>query len=90
LHFDSNRHELDTPTKELEAEAISYLCSTYIGIENKESPAYIRGWTKSYDDDERTKLLSGKGSNVLKTATKIIEDLKLSELLDIKKAGVKE
>jgi antirestriction protein ArdC len=90
LHFDSNRHELDTPTKELEAEAVSYLCSTYIGIENKESPAYIRGWTKSYDDDERTKLLSGKGSNVLKTATKIIEDLKLSALLDIKKAGVKE
>lgn len=89
LHFDSNRHELDTPTKELEAEAVSYLCSTYIGIENKESPAYIKGWTKSYDDGERTKLLSGKGSNVLKTATKIIEDLKLSALLDIK-AGVKE
>ena len=85
LHFDSNRWELDTPTKELEAEAVSYLCSTYLGIENKESPAYIRSWTKSYDDDERTKLLSGKGSNVLKTATKIIDDLKLSELLDSKK-----
>ena len=85
LHFDSNRWELDTPTKELEAEAVSYLCSTYLGIENKEAPAYIRAWTKQYDDDERTKLLSGKGSNVLKTATKIIEDLKLSELLDSKK-----
>ena len=85
LHFDSNRWELDTPTKELEAEAVSYLCSTYLGIENKESPAYIRNWTKQYDDDERTKLLSGKGSNVLKTTTKIIEDLKLSQLLDSKK-----
>ena len=84
LHFDSNRHELKRPTKELEAEAVAFLCSNYIGIENKESPAYIYSWTKSYADDERTELLKGKGSNVLKTAQKIIDDLKLSELLDSK------
>lgn len=86
LHFDSNREEISRPTRELEAEAVAYLCSSYIGIENKESPAYIRNWTKSYDDDERTNLLKGKGSNVLKTATKIIEDLKLSELLKSKES----
>lgn len=86
LHFDSNRHELSTPTKELEAEAVAHLCSCYIGIENKESPAYIKNWTHSYDDDERTKLLKGNGSNVLKTAQKIIDDLNLNQLLDSKSA----
>ena len=86
LHFDSDRHELDTPTKELEAEAIAFLCSTYIGIENKESPAYIWGWTQSKSDEEKKELLKGKGSRVLQTATDIINDLKLSELLDSKTA----
>ena len=87
LHF-KDGERIDRSTAELEAEAVSYLCSCYLGIENKESPAYILGWTKSFDDDERTKLLKGKGSNVLKTATKIIEDLKLSQLLDSKKSAV--
>lgn len=86
LHFNADRHELKTPTKELEAEAVAYLCSSYLGIENKESPAYILNWTKSFDAKKRTELLKGKGSNVLKTAQKIIDDLKLSELLDSKTA----
>lgn len=86
LHFDGNRNELNRPTKELEAEAVAFLCSSYIGIENKESPAYIRSWTSQYDDEKRTELLKGKGSNVLKTAQRIIDDLKLSELLDSKTA----
>lgn len=85
LHFDKNRYQLDTPTKELEAEAVAYLCSTYLGIENKESPAYIYGWTQSKTDEEKKELLKGKGSRVLQTATQIIEELKLSELLDEKK-----
>ena len=84
LHFDSNRFEIKRETKELEAEAVSHLVSTYLGITNKESPAYILNWTKSYTENERTELLKGKGSNVLKTATKIIDELKLSELLDNK------
>lgn len=84
LHFNKDRHEFDTPTKELEAEAVSYLCSTFLGIENKESPAYIYNWAKSKSDKEKSELLKGKGSKVLKTATKIIEDLKLNELLDTK------
>lgn len=86
LHFDNNRDKIDRPTRELEAEAVSHLVSSYIGITNEEAPAYIRNWTSKYSDDERTELLKGKGSNVLKTATKIIEDLKLNELLDSKEA----
>ena len=84
LHFDSNRNELNRPTKELEAEAVSYLVSCYLGIHNDEAPAYIRHWTEQYSEDERTELLKGKGSNVLKTATKIINELKLDDLLDSK------
>ena len=86
LHFDENRYELTTPTKELEAEAVSYLVSCYIGIKNEEAPAYIHGWNKGKSDEEKKELLKGKGSNVLKTAERIIEDLKLNELLDSKKA----
>lgn len=84
LHFDTNRHELDSATKELEAEAISYLVSCYIGIENKEAPAYIHGWTRKFDEQQKKKLLKGKGSNVLKTATLIIEQLHLWELRESK------
>ena len=82
LHFDNNRNELDTPTKELEAEAVSFIVSYYIGIENEESSAYIHNWNKNKTNEEKLELLKGKGSNVLKTATKIINDLKLDELLD--------
>lgn len=85
LHFDENRHSFDTPTKELEAEAVSFLCSTYLGITNEESPAYIWNWTRNKSDEEKKELLKGKGSRVLQTATQIIEELKLSELLDEKK-----
>lgn len=88
LHFDEDRHEFDTPTKELEAEAVSFLCSTYLGITNEESPAYIYGWTKSKSDEEKKELLKGKGSRVLQTATDIINELKLSDLLDSKKNSI--
>lgn len=84
LHFDSDRFELDTPTKELEAEAVAYLVSCYLGIDNKESPAYIWNWNQDKSDSEKEKLLKGKGSRVLNTAQLIIDQLKLSELLNSK------
>ena len=84
LHFNELFERIDRPTAELEAEAVSYLCSCFIGVENKEAPAYILNWTKSFAAEKRTELLKGKGSNVLKTATKIIEDLDLNGLLDTK------
>lgn len=89
LHFDSNRNELDSATKELEAEAISYIISCYLGITNDESPAYILHWTEKYSDEKRKELLKGKGSKVLKTAQKIINNLKLEELLNNKIENVR-
>ena len=86
LHFDANRNEIERETKELEAEAVSFIVSNFLGIHDKSSPAYILEWTKNYDDEKRTELLKGKGSNVLKTAQKIIDDLKLKELLESKSA----
>lgn len=84
LHFDENRKATSSATRELEAEAVSYIVSCYLGIQNDEAPAYILHWTKSYSDDERTELLKGKGSKVLKTAQSIIDDLQLNALLDHK------
>lgn len=82
LHFDENRDEISRPTRELEAEAVSFIVSSYLGIHNEESPAYILNWTKEYDTDERTELLKGKGSQVLNTAQNIINILKLDELVN--------
>lgn len=84
LHFDTNRNELTSATKELEAEAISFLLSSFIGIDNGESAAYIHSWSKSLDDRERRNLLKGKGSRVLKTAQLLIDQLKLWELRESK------
>ena len=50
LHFDSNREMIDRPTRELEAEAVSYLVSCYLGIHDDEAPAYIKHWTEKYTD----------------------------------------
>jgi len=82
LHFNENREELSTPTKELEAEAVSYIVSAYLGIDNQESSAYIYNWTKSMSDEKKKELLKGKGSLVLKTVTQIIEKLQLSDLIN--------
>lgn len=87
LHYDNKGRELERETKELEAEAVSFLVSNFLGIQDKSSPAYILDWTKNYDDDKRAELLKGKGSNVLKTAQKIIEDLKLGDLLKNKESA---
>lgn len=85
LHF-KNGKEIERETKELEAEAVSFLVSCFIGIEDESSPAYILNWTQNYNEEKRIELLKGKGSNVLKTAQNIIDDLKLGELLDSKTA----
>ena len=85
LHFQGGE-PIERETKELEAEAVSFIVSNYLSIHDKSSPAYILDWTEKYDDDKRTELLKGKGSNVLKTAQKIIDDLKLGELLKEKQS----
>lgn len=85
LHFKGGE-PIERETKELEAEAVSFIVSNFIGVYDKSSPAYILDWTEKYDDDKRTELLKGKGSNVLKTAQKIIDGLKLGELLKEKQS----
>lgn len=80
LHFDKDRNELTSATKELEAEAISYMISSMIGIVNDESGAYIRNWAGNNSHE----LIKNKGSKLIRTAQKIIDDLDLCGLLDEK------
>lgn len=80
LHFDSDRNELTSATKELEAESISYMISSAIGIQNDESAAYIRSWAGNNSHDT----IKNKGSKLIRTAQKIIDDLDLVALLEEK------
>lgn len=80
LHFDSDRNELTSATKELEAEAISYMISAALGIQNDESSAYIRSWAGNNSHE----LIKNKGSKLIRTAQKIIDDLDLVGLLEEK------
>jgi hypothetical protein len=80
LHFDSDRNELTSATRELEAEAISYMVSSMIGIQNDESAAYIRNWAGNNSHE----LIKNKGSKLIRTAQKIIDDLGLCGLLEEK------
>jgi hypothetical protein len=80
LHFDSDRNELTSATKELEAESISYMVSSMLGIQNDESAAYIRSWAGTNSPD----LIKNKGSKLIRTAQKIIDDLDLCGLLEEK------
>lgn len=78
LHFDKDRNELTSATKELEAEAISYMISSMIGIQNDESGAYIRNWAGNNSHE----LIKNKGSKLIRTAQKIIDDLDLCGLME--------
>ena len=80
LHFDSDCNELTSATKELEAEAISYMVSSMLGIVNDESAAYIRNWAGNNSHE----LIKNKGSKLIRTAQKIIDDLDLCGLLEDK------
>lgn len=80
LHFDKDRNELTSGTKELEAEAISYMVSSMLGIQNDESAAYIRSWAGNNSHE----LIKNKGPKLIRTAQKIIDDLDLCGLLEEK------
>lgn len=80
LHFDKDRNELTSATKEVEAESISYMVSSMLGIVNDESAAYIRNWAGNNSHE----LIKNKGSKLIRTAQKIIDDLDLCGLLDEK------
>lgn len=80
LHFDKGRNELTSATKEMSAECISYMISAAIGIQNDESAAYIRSWAGNNSHE----LIKNKGSKLIRTAQKIIDDLDLVGLLEEK------
>ena len=61
----------DTPreTRELEAEAVAYLCCCFLGIDNNKSAMYIANW---HGDKEK---LQKSGQHILKTAEQLIRVL---------------
>lgn len=80
LHFGEDRKSLTKDVKELEAEAVSYMVSSACGIVNDESSSYIREWAGSNAHEE----IKGRGQKLIDTALKIIDDLKLGELVEFK------
>ena len=74
LHFDKDRNELTSPIKELEAESISFIVASAIGITNNESGAYITGWAGNNSHE----LIKGKGNRLIRTASMIIDNLNLN------------
>lgn len=75
LHFDENRNELTRQTKELEAESVSYMVSSAIGITNEESSAYIRHWAGENSHEQ----IKGLGNKLINCASKILNGLNLNE-----------
>lgn len=61
--------ELDRPTKEVEAETVSYMVTSYLGMENEKSQYYIGGWNGCSDK------LKGRGTKIVKAAEQIIKSL---------------
>ncbi len=80
LHFGSDREQLTKSVKELDAEAISFMTSSVLGIKNEESAAYIRGWAGQNAPEE----IKGRGSKLIRTAQEIIDEMKLCDLLESK------
>lgn len=55
--------------KELEAEAVSYIVCSFLGIENKKSALYLGNWSATKDK------LTNQGARILKTSEKIIRKM---------------
>lgn len=59
LHFSKEENRLlDTATKEVEAETVSYLVSNAIGLENEKSAMYIKNWSDFSDKVRINKIMS--------------------------------
>ena len=56
------------------------MVSSAMGIQNDESAAYIRSWAGNNSHE----LIKNKGSKLIRTAQKIIDDLDLVALLEEK------
>ena len=80
LHFGKDRKSLTKSVKELEAESVAYMVASACGIVNDESSAYIREWAGSNAHEE----IKGRGQKLIDVALKIIDELKLDELIEFK------
>ncbi len=56
LHFDSDRKDLCTSTKELEAETVAYVVCDCIGINSYKAPLYLAGWDKTLSGYEKVRI----------------------------------
>lgn len=65
-HIGSN---LDKDTKEVEAETISFIVCSYLGLDNQKSQYYVGAWNGSEDK------LRGRGKKIISTAESIIRDI---------------
>jgi hypothetical protein len=61
--------DLDKAIKEIEAEAVSYLVTRYLGLQNEKSQYYIRSWSSSTEE------LRGRGKKVISVAESIIREI---------------
>ena len=70
-HFKLNHieSELDKETKEIEAETVSFIVTSYLGLDNQKSKYYIGSWNGSGDK------LQGRGKNIIAVAEAIIRDI---------------
>jgi len=56
LHFDSDRKDLTSATKELEAETVAYVVCDCIGINSYKAPLYLKGWDQSLSGYEKIRV----------------------------------
>lgn len=61
--------ELDKETKEVEAETVSFIVTSYLGLKNEKSQYYIGSWNGQGDN------LIGKGSKLISVSESIIKDI---------------
>lgn len=61
--------ELDKETKEVESEVVSYIVTSYLGLENEKSRFYVGAWNGNHDK------LRGRGKRLLSVAESIIRDI---------------
>jgi hypothetical protein len=65
-HLDS---DLDKETKEVEAETVSYIVTSYLGLENEKAQYYVGAWNGTGNK------LKGRGRKIISVAEAIIRDI---------------
>ncbi|ADZ10378.1 hypothetical protein Metbo_2163 [Methanobacterium lacus] len=61
--------DFDKETKEVEAETVSFIVTSYLGLKNEKSKYYVGSWNGSGEK------LRGRGKNIIAVAEAIIKDI---------------